>query len=440
MNKTHLLQHRSSVLVCHRDHHYVSSMRAPFSNIIYWLLKVFSKHVRLPAVHSHALSLFLPYTKLDDEMPSLSMQLSDLHREFGPRAARPSIFHAKQSIQQSPLPWVSRPANEHRVGYLSLPGEIRNPIMMLALVPGDIYLPPTRYSSNSQSTPWPQLTSDEDYEAASEQSQIIVQSWFNRKPQPSWTLLATCKQIYFEGRSLPYSLNVFHLAPGNLLSSLSRFVKMNPLNFGSIRKVCIDLSFADLDLATIKLVEVECRDTESPALPPNRKKRHIRRHITQKLRNIWASKLAHVRDIKHLDEVTLRFNFPDLQHNRRRWERKRLYCDLLVIKGNDMIKALRGIEPKDTLPPVNAHGSMIWSLRDSYYDGWDRQMKAWFQMAAIRSSALLRDNLPEDGVRAFDPWSQGLVGDRCEVQMEAHGNVGRVWDAELSKLLDWLIQ
>ena len=61
-------------------------------------------------------------------------------------------------------------------------------------------------------------------------------------------------------------------------------------------------------------------------------------------------------------------------------------------------------------------------------------------MAAIRSSALLRDNLPEDGVRAFDPWSQGLVGDRCEVQMEAHGIVKRVWDVEFSKLLDCLLQ
>ena len=115
-------------------------------------------------------------------------------------------------------------------------------------------------------------------------------------------------------------------------------------------------------------------DEACRVLPQDRKNRRFRRHITQELRNSWASKLAHVRDIKQLDKVILRLNFPDLKHNRKRWERQRPIWDLFIIRGNDVIKALGGIEPQDTLPPVNGHGSMIWSLRDSYYDGWDPQM------------------------------------------------------------------
>lgn len=86
--------------------------------------------------------------KMDEEVDALATQLSQFRLGFGKRATRPSIFTINQPANSTQTSCRSRPADERRLSYLSLPGEIRNQIMLYALVPGFIHLPaPTLYKT-----------------------------------------------------------------------------------------------------------------------------------------------------------------------------------------------------------------------------------------------------------------------------------------------------
>ena len=81
---------------------------------------------------------------------------------------------------------LSRPQDPLKPSYLSLPGEIRNQIMDLVLVPGHIYL-----------------------------------DWHFRPRKldglrSGVQIMATCRQVYEEARGVYYSKNVLHLSPESI--------------------------------------------------------------------------------------------------------------------------------------------------------------------------------------------------------------------------------
>lgn len=397
---------------------------------------------------------------MDDDNRSLPRQLSKFHLEYGRRAARPSIFLVKQPGESYQARWISRPANEHRWGYLSLPGEIRNRIMEFALCPGDIYflakiycgagratwvslcemelrpprfksrlsanrtvsyLPPrspprVRTTKTKRPISSPHWIPQHSFKAPkpiefSRASQDTARSWYSGKLKPSWQLLATCKQAYLEGSSFLYGLNVFHLAAGDLRNSLTHLRKVREPSFGLLKNLCLDISLADLDMDVKNYtnMDFEIRRYWLPSISVSG--RHtLARHVLYTLRNLWASKLAYIRAIESLDQVIINFNFPSPQLYRKYLIHLGCLCDTWVIRGNDISKALRAIQPMEESFPRSAQGT-IRHTQDSFYDGWDPETKHWFIQALGRAGKLLRENVPEDGLRTFDPWLKGMAGD-----------------------------
>ena len=82
-------------------------------------------------------------------------------------------------------------ADASKLSYFSLPGEVRNKIMDLVLVHGDVH-------------PYRPISKVDTHEPDSAANVIS---------QPGIQLIATCKQAYKEGHVLFYSSNTFHLPP-----------------------------------------------------------------------------------------------------------------------------------------------------------------------------------------------------------------------------------
>jgi len=399
---------------------------------------------------------------MEDAQGALSAQLSKFHLEYGRRAARPSVFWVNKPGESDQTRWISRPANDQRWSYLSFPGEIRNRIMEFALCPGDIYLPAKKYCEAGKAG-WTSLCEMElrptlfksplsaDISVAlnylpprarplgrknrargtildprwlpqhrfkppkpienSQVSQDTERLWYHGKLKPSWQLLATCKQAYYEGDSFLYGLNVFHLATGDLRNSLVHLRKFREPTFGQLRKLCLDISLADLDLdvKNYTKMDFEIRRYRCPSMSVSG--RHtLARHVLYTLRNLWASKLAYIRGIRSLDQVTINFNLPSPPLHRKIWIPRGCVCDTWVLRGNEISKTLRAIQPKEESFPLSAQGRIRHS-RDSFYSGWDPEAKHWFIQTLRRAEKLFRDNVPEDGLRTFNPWLRGMAGD-----------------------------
>lgn len=407
---------------------------------------------------------------MEDAEGALSAQLSKYHLEYGRRAARPSVFSVKKPGARDQTQWISRPAKEHRWSYLSLPGEIRNRIVKFILCPGDIYLPPMK-DGGAKRADWTLLNTMELHPPLSatkavttnhllprqlpparidiarwtasdthwlircqfqlpkavEISQVSKDTercWYNGKPKPSWQLLATCKQVYDEGSSLLYGLNVFHLATGDLSNSRVPLRRVREPSCMLLRKVCLDISLADLDqdVKDYTNMDYEIRRFGRPSI--NTLGRHtLARHALYVLRNLWASKLAYIRGIQSLDQLIINFNLPLAPRHRKLSSLQGCLCDTWIIKGTEISKALRAVEPMEEFCPLNAHGR-IRHGRGSFCKGWDPEMKRWFVGALRTAEKLLRDNVPQDGLRTFHPWLEGMAGgpyDGADVVVQERG-------------------
>ena len=414
---------------------------------------------------------------MEDAQGALSAQLSRYHLEYGRRAARPSVFSVKKPGENDQTQWISRPANDQRCSYLALPGEIRNKIMEFALYPRDIYLPAKKYCGTGKAE-WKSLCEMElrrplsanqsftsihllpielprdipqfsmnrargttsgrrwlpehQFKAPkpvefSQVSNDTERSWYNGKPKPSWQLLTTCKQLYYEGNSFLYGLNVFHLAAGDLRNSLAHLHKVREPSFMLLRKVCLDISLADLDLDVKNYTNIDfaLRVHWRPSISISR--RHtLARHALYVLRNLWASKLAYIRGIQSLDQVIINFNLPSPPLHRRFFNLRGWLCDTWIIKGTEISKALRAIQPMEESFPVSAHGRIRHS-RDSFYNGWDPETKHWFISALRRADKSLQENVPADGLRTFEPWLKGMAGvpyDGHDIVVQTRGGHG----------------
>ncbi|KAL8792657.1 MAG: hypothetical protein Q9195_004717 [Heterodermia aff. obscurata] len=139
---------------------------------------------------------------------------------------------AREPVEQgSETPPIGRSkCNEPdtKIGFLTLPGEIRNKIMDLALSPGHVYFSPKMQPVNSKGSP------------------VFVSGC---------QILAACRQLYQEGHSSFYSRNTFHLAPGPLSASLGYFERLNGTHQNLIERVSIDLSIMDLTPSVLEGIE-----------------------------------------------------------------------------------------------------------------------------------------------------------------------------------------
>ena len=165
---------------------------------------------------------------------------------------------------------IKAKAYKHKIGYLSLPGEIRNRIMWFALVPGEVFPSHKTQPRNQRGS---------------------------RKYMPGCQLLATCRQVYLEGYESFYSLNAFHLPRGPLSASIKYFGSLKPEHQCLISRFCIDFSILDLTPSVITSIEEVLLGskvcyTEMPSA--NREIGVVTRCILNALRDLWIEKIIAV--------------------------------------------------------------------------------------------------------------------------------------------------
>ena len=173
---------------------------------------------------------------------------------------------------------LDRQTPRAKLGFLDLPGEVRNQIMDLALVPGHVYF----------------------------STRIQPLDPINRLPAwvSGYQLLATCRQIYLEGHVRFYSKNLFHLAPGPLVESMKFFGRLRQEHNDLLRKVSIDISFLDLTPTVLERIEKVFHQNRKQSIA-DADNSIIARYVTNGLRELWTEKITAVRGIRNIEVVKL---------------------------------------------------------------------------------------------------------------------------------------
>lgn len=163
-------------------------------------------------------------------------------------ARPPTIYHTTGLLQ---LIAVSDYKRQEPVGYFSLPLEIRNMIMELVLVFGDVFLdrPKPRRPDHKPSR----------FQAALHRAIKTVSKHSNNHSKltrisqpPGFQLLATCKQICAEGHAVFYSSNVFFLPPGSIDHARNSLKALQHQHCQMIRELGLDMSVKDLTPAVFE--------------------------------------------------------------------------------------------------------------------------------------------------------------------------------------------
>ena len=167
-------------------------------------------------------------------------------------------------------------ADPSKLSYFSLPGEIRNRIMNLVLVPGDVY----------PHTPVPNGTKRVPVSAANVQCRSGVQ------------LIATCRQAYDEGHALFYSSNTFHL-PATMTFEWSD--RLQPKHKGLIKRIGITVGPNELDASMISHIDRTYRN-----LIATKTKIHaFQLAVFDTSQEVWSSKMRYMAAWHSLEEITL---------------------------------------------------------------------------------------------------------------------------------------
>ena len=167
-------------------------------------------------------------------------------------------------------------ADPSKLSYFSLPGEIRNKIMNLVLVPGDVY----------PHTPFPNGTKRVPVSAANVQCRSGIQ------------LIATCRQAYDEGHALFYSSNTFHL-PATMTFEWSD--RLQPKHKGLIKRIGITVGPNELDASMISHID----RTHMNLVFKTGKFFAIKQAVTTTMQKAWSSKKRYMAAWSSLEEITL---------------------------------------------------------------------------------------------------------------------------------------
>ena len=178
-----------------------------------------------------------------------------------------------------------------RFDYFSLlPGEIRNEIMRLVLVPGVIHI---------------RAREEGSVEAKMRQVWQTVRSFPKGQPEiprppslPGFQVLATCKALYGENHEMFYSSNTFFLPPGWLGATFTHFLNnLQAEHENMIIRVGIKVGIEDLTPAVLAQVLAEMSKDIDDALAPT--------FIAGYLTDIWRAKFSFLRSARGLKKITL---------------------------------------------------------------------------------------------------------------------------------------
>ena len=175
-------------------------------------------------------------------------------------------------------------ADPSKLSYFSLPGEVRNKIMDLVLVHGDVY--PCRSV--------PKTSSDTKANVVS---------------PPGIQLLATCKQAYNEGYELFYSSNTFHLPPTMTFEWSN---ELQAKHKAMVKRISITLDLEDLNVTTFK----QTRERVTANVRGDKSYEYLTAPLARGLYNGWERKMKYIAAWTSLGEIQLRsFNHTNfIQH------------------------------------------------------------------------------------------------------------------------------
>lgn len=270
-------------------------------------------------------------------------------------------------------------ASKGRVGYLDLPGEIRNQIMDYALVPGRVL-----FSAKVQPVDF-------------KDSPSFV---------PGCQLLATCRQAYDEGHVSFYINNIFHLAPGPLSESVRYFGSLNRRHQDMIRSVSIDMSIVDLTPPVLERIQTAYHENLRQAIA-DADHSVVKCYVVNALRDLWTEKIAGVRDAKEFDFIRLErmiyFRSPA--------------CDRLLplgriqLKGNGITKLLSPVNPNKD---CQNWGEDPWRLLSEYRKTWDDELCSFFMNVVTETTTTVverlksRDSMGRYGWEGLKEWLNNL--------------------------------
>lgn len=252
---------------------------------------------------------------------------------------QPTLWSRKFRTQKP-----KNPKNE--VGYLSLPGELRNHIMSLILLPGKIYLPASPFAlQDNYMIPPPvdrfgdfihamaflgqsyrQLASSSKDHVRTHRCFLSFAIWDEihyaslapkannsivapREPFPAFQFLAASRQTHYEGQAMFWNQNTFYLPRGPLPHAQFFFGNVLPQHKALISSIGIQFSLLDLTDGVLAAVDdlLCCCPQEGW---PVEGQYGIRRFqaacvCTIALTWIWSLKLAWIRGWKGLKELRL---------------------------------------------------------------------------------------------------------------------------------------
>ena len=221
-----------------------------------------------------------------DEYPS-ELRKRRNHSVDGTKRGRSNRAKTRESVGQDIdiPPTESGGCNEsnRKIGLLSLPGEIRNQIMDLVLVPGHVYFPTNKM-------------------------QLVDR---NRSPvsRPRFQVLATCRQLYQEGHVLFYSQNVFHLAPGPISASWDYIRRLDSRHQDLITKVSVDISVMDLTPPVLEGIQAAFYEDHGQSIA-HAEDNMVYLYIRDTLGGLWAEKIAGVSDTRNFQTIRVVDVFP----------------------------------------------------------------------------------------------------------------------------------
>lgn len=309
-----------------------------------------------------------------------------------------------------------------KIGYLSLPGEIRNQIMTLVLLPGDIYLPngPPAVWDHFEPFPGtqPQVGSA-DIKSADEQlldasmcydrilrretsimlyhrrlSELFGESFLAKSsteafknPVPGIQLLATNRRIYNEGHHIFWTRNMFYLPQGPLAHAQNRFDNILPDHKPLIKRIGVKFSFLDLTKDVVAAIEVH---SKSFSFPSSNKQgiddliaKQVAELCVKALAHIWAAKLAWTWKWKDLEEMKLQV----------------LNEHIYMFDGRDFDVLLKGIG--------HVNGETEWYERHYIQHSWTLRLQNVFDNLLIDSEIKIYCILQQIGWTGFKRWLNG---------------------------------
>ncbi|KAL8934490.1 MAG: hypothetical protein Q9211_005197 [Gyalolechia sp. 1 TL-2023] len=291
---------------------------------------------------------------------------------------------------------------ETRTGYLSLPPELRLQILELTLVTGHVR--PYRGQTAQQNwqrdvgvviaahrRAWKEFIRHPSYMTCAVLWEVI-ESYLTVLVSDTPILcvpaldvgphfLSVCRAAYEEGHAMFYSHNTFYLPHGPLSYTKGYFDQLQPDHRKLIRKMAVEITIWDLDIAAFDEIENQLRskDIVKGRLPPDKSVEDWVAPIAYNLISSWRSKLAWLRDWTWVEEVvvssylssplgTFVTNFPNISPGFR-----------VRIGGKTLPDFLNGIGPAEPHCPV----------MDCYRD-CDKFFGLWMQCVEAYTWALLQ--------------------------------------------------